>query len=254
MSNKEWHASPQELLRFADGGLSSRRASLVRRHLAACWDCRTGIVEIDRAIADFMCIHHQALESELPPIAGPRAVLKARLIELAAQYSGSRWRRLRLPSSVFAVAFALIVVALLGTRTVYNWIFGSSDTRTHAEALPNPTLTPGLTRNVVLSDLGVSDHDEVVWDVPVRSRQTVFREYGILGAHDADYEADYLITPGLGGAEDIRNLWPEPHYDTPWNSYVKDQLEDRLHQNGVQRRNQSCYSPARRRARLDLRV
>jgi hypothetical protein len=126
------------------------------------------IVEIDRTIADFMCIHHQALESELPPIAGPRALLKARLIELAAQYSGRRWRRLRLPSSVFAVAFALILVALLGTRTVYNWIYGSSDTRTHAEALPNPTLTPGLTRNVVLSDLGVSDHDEVVWDVPTK--------------------------------------------------------------------------------------
>jgi hypothetical protein len=24
-------------------------------------------------------------------------------------------------------------------------------------------------------------------------------------------------------------LWPEPHSNTPWNSYVKDQLEDRLH-------------------------
>jgi len=33
----------------------------------------------------------------------------------------------------------------------------------------------------------------------------------------------------LGGADDIRNLWPEPRYDTVWNSFVKDQLEDYLH-------------------------
>jgi anti-sigma factor RsiW len=57
MSNKEWHASPQELLLFADGELSPRRASLVRAHLAACWDCRTRIAEIDRTIADFVRIH-----------------------------------------------------------------------------------------------------------------------------------------------------------------------------------------------------
>jgi hypothetical protein len=41
---------------------------------------------------------------------------------------------------------------------------------------------------------------------------------------------DYLITPELGGVDDIRNLWPEPHSATVWNSYVKDQLETYLHQ------------------------
>ena len=44
------------------------------------------------------------------------------------------------------------------------------------------------------------------------------------------YEVDYLITPELGGATDIRNLWPEPYYDTAWNAHVKDQLEERLHE------------------------
>jgi hypothetical protein len=33
-----------------------------------------------------------------------------------------------------------------------------------------------------------------------------------------------------GGATDIRNLWPEPNYDTAWNAHVKDQLEERLHE------------------------
>jgi len=39
---------------------------------------------------------------------------------------------------------------------------------------------------------------------------------------------DYLITPELGGAGSIRNLWPQP-YSAVWNAHVKDELEDRLH-------------------------
>src|SRR4051812_7013962 len=42
------------------------------------------------------------------------------------------------------------------------------------------------------------------------------------------YEVDYLITPALGGADDIRNLWPQPYSRSPWNVYVKDALGDRL--------------------------
>jgi hypothetical protein len=42
------------------------------------------------------------------------------------------------------------------------------------------------------------------------------------------YEVDYLITPALGGDDDIRNLWPQPYVSTVWNARVKDALEDRL--------------------------
>jgi hypothetical protein len=34
----------------------------------------------------------------------------------------------------------------------------------------------------------------------------------------------------LGGADDIRNLWPEPYRSTAWNARVKDTLEERLHE------------------------
>lgn len=44
-----------------------------------------------------------------------------------------------------------------------------------------------------------------------------------------DFEVDYLITPDLGGAESLRNLWPQP-YSATWNARVKDRLEQRLHQ------------------------
>jgi hypothetical protein len=61
-------------------------------------------------------------------------------------------------------------------------------------------------------------------------RQKVFAEYGIRNARPDDYEIDYLIAPGLGGLEDIHNLWPQPSKAEGWNAFVKDDLEERLHQ------------------------
>jgi len=73
-------------------------------------------------------------------------------------------------------------------------------------------------------------HEQVVSDVPGSLREEVFKEYGIVNPHPEDYEIDYLIAPGLGGTEDIRNLWPEPSTRSQWNAHVKDALEERLHQ------------------------
>jgi hypothetical protein len=60
-------------------------------------------------------------------------------------------------------------------------------------------------------------------------RRRVFALYGMPGADPNAYEVDYLITPALGGADDIGNLWPQSYRATIWNARVKDALEDRLH-------------------------
>jgi hypothetical protein len=60
-------------------------------------------------------------------------------------------------------------------------------------------------------------------------QRKVFEEYGIVAAEPRAYEVDYLITPALGGADDIRNLWPQSYSAAVWNARVKDALEDRLH-------------------------
>jgi hypothetical protein len=65
--------------------------------------------------------------------------------------------------------------------------------------------------------------------VPVSLQHKVFEEYGIASAEPRAYEVDYLITPALGGADDIRNLWPQSYSSAVWNARVKDALEDRLH-------------------------
>ena len=41
-------------------------------------------------------------------------------------------------------------------------------------------------------------------------------------------EGGIYITPALGGADDIHNLWPQSYGDTVWNDQVKDALEDHL--------------------------
>ena len=56
----------------------------------------------------------------------------------------------------------------------------------------------------------------------------LFRSYGLPTSAEKDYELDYLISPALGGVDNIQNLWPQP-YSSTWNARVKDQLEDHLH-------------------------
>jgi hypothetical protein len=83
---------------------------------------------------------------------------------------------------------------------------------------------------VAIGDVCSMPHEEVVGEVSTSLRQEVFQEYGIVNARTDDYEIDYLIAPGLGGVEDIHNLWPEPYTSRTWNARVKDALEERLHE------------------------
>jgi hypothetical protein len=97
-------------------------------------------------------------------------------------------------------------------------------------AEPDRRLTPGATRIVTVSDVCAMPREEVVSEVTPSLRQQVLREYGIANARPDDYEIDYLIAPGLGGVEELHNLWPEPSASPTWNAHVKDALEERLHE------------------------
>lgn len=231
MRDEDIHLSDQDLLLVADGEAPERRAAEVRAHLEACWKCRARMTQIEKTIVDFVQAHARGAEHELPPSAGPRALLSARMAELA-QTSGNRWEAFH---SLFlrrkvAYACALMLLAVVAARILYQRTIRQGPSAiVYADALPNPQLTPGATKPVAIGDLCSMPHDEVVRPVPNALQWQVLSEYGVPTARAGQYEVDYLITPGLGGADDIRNLWPQPHYDTAWNSYAKDQLEERLH-------------------------
>src|SRR5580658_4143975 len=114
------HLSNQELLLAADGEIPTRRAAQVHAHLAACWDCRARMAEIEGTIADFARAHRQTLDPQLPPVDGPRALLRAQLAELASQspVGSRRWlfqfnSPMRSAAFICATFFAFFVAAVV---------------------------------------------------------------------------------------------------------------------------------------------
>ncbi len=226
------HLSDEELLRFADGEVSPRQIAEVNTHLASCWDCRTRLRQFEESIADFVRVHHDTLDSQLPPSAGPRALLKARLTESAIAARQGSW----LPSlqrtswGKLAYVGAALLTAVLGTAVVYNSLSSSATGHGTVRAIPDPRLTPGAARAVSASDVCTVSYSDDAQLLPASIQQRVLQEYGMAGAQAQGYELDYLISPQLGGTDDIRNLWPEPESSTAWNAGAKDALESRLHQ------------------------
>ncbi len=236
MLNENFHLSDQELVLAADGELPTHRIAEVRAHLSACWDCRARMAGIEQTIADFARAHRQTLDCQLPPIDGPRALLRAQLAELAAQSSVGVWRCFQFTAGMRAAAYVCVafLVAAFGGRLLFQRppvpAANAAVVAFEGRAVPDHSLTPGATRRVAVSDVCAMAHEDVVREVPTLLRQEVFQEYGLMNARADDYEIDFLIAPGLGGTEDIHNLWPEPYTSPTWNAHVKDALEEHLHQ------------------------
>jgi hypothetical protein len=230
------HISDEELLRSSDGELSPRRTAEVEAHLETCWDCRARMEEVQTTITGFARAHRAEFDAQLPPIAGPRALLRARLAELGSKQKAGWWRHVlqfgfALPRvAVIGLFLIAIAIGILWSRHATQRQSASSSALFDAGAAPNRGLTPGATREVTISEVCSAPEEEVVGDVSVSLRQRVLQEYGIANARPEDYEIDYLIAPRLGGTEDIRNLWPEPYRTPVWNALVKDALEERLHE------------------------
>ena len=232
MNEKYAHLSQEDLLQFADGELPSAQATEVNRHLAACWECRVRLRDMEQAISDFIHVHHDAFDAQLSSIEGPRSMLLARLRQLAGSDQLTRWysplqQLLRWKNVAYTAA--VLVLAMLGATALYHSIL-SGPQRAIMRGVPDPRLTPGVARAINLNDVCTKSYSDDAQLLPVSVQKKVLQEYGIEGDRSRDYRLDYLISPQLGGTDDIRNLWPEPESSTQWNMEAKDALEDRLHQ------------------------
>jgi hypothetical protein len=217
------HLSDEDLVLAADGELSADRKAEVSAHLERCWPCRERLLSLQTASAEFARARNRQLDAKVPPAAGPRAQLRARLAELAREPAPSLlpfWRQAGFPFWRQAAAF----VAVLGFVIAFQTSVSAEGPK------PKARLTPGETRPITTAEVCRSSNADVIsHDIPADMQQRVFAAYGIKSPRPDQFEVDYLITPDLGGTNSIRNLWPQP-YSVRWNAQVKDKLEQRLHQ------------------------
>jgi hypothetical protein len=227
MKYEDSHLSDQQLLLEIEGELPASDQKPVRAHVDGCWKCRARRQELEHAIADFVRVHTEEFDEKLPPAAGPRALLKARLAQISEAQPEQRSSWYAVPRGLgwAAVAGFLVLGIFVARRSIDR--HNPSRARIEIVSIPDSRLTPGATllvsRPTVCSQANVKNKA-----VPVALQQRVFEEYGIAGADPQAYEVDYLVTPALGGADDIHNLWPHSYSATIWNAQVKDALEDDL--------------------------
>jgi hypothetical protein len=236
----EFHPRDEEILSFLDGELLAPRSAEVQAHLAACWNCRVRLAELEQTITEFTRGYHESLNPQLPAVAGSRALLKARLVEMAPASKAGLWDRLlqyggapRVAYAGLAAAMTVLALAQFLTRRTGNAqppAAYSLAAVIDPAAIPDRRLTPGATRKVSVADVCRDRHEEVVRVLPEAVQQKIYREYGIANPRASEYEIDFLIAPGLGGTDDVHNLWPQPNKTVLWNAHVKDELEEQLHQ------------------------
>src|SRR5436309_2389229 len=105
--------------------------------------------------------------------------------------------------------------------------------------LPNHQLTPGVARtDLTLKKICTTKWGKDARHVSDAMKRQVFAGYGLTGNKDPACirdasgrrcEIDHLISRELGGADDVRNLWPQPYGSQPWNAVRKDCVETLLH-------------------------
>jgi hypothetical protein len=237
MPDKYGHLTDEELLLAADGELNARDAEEARQHLHSCWECRTRTAEMEASIAEFVHLHHAELDVHIPSSEGPRSLLKARMAEAVSQPNRRlSWHVWAAKFSARKLAYLSAGLLVLGLSAQLFWHrTPSSQLNREMRAFfdgpePDSRLTPGRFRAVPLQQVCTAATYEQARVTSISLKQKVFQEYGMTGATTSNYEVDFLVTPELGGTDDIQNLWPEPYSSTVWNAHVKDELEDRLHE------------------------
>jgi hypothetical protein len=103
--------------------------------------------------------------------------------------------------------------------------------------LQDPAKTPGKVRPLTKKQICATKWGLDRRYVTAKMKLGVYHDYGLSGPkddacvqdkHGRRCEVDHLIPRSLGGADDTKNLWPQPFGTQPWNASRKDRLEVRL--------------------------
>jgi hypothetical protein len=116
------------------------------------------------------------------------------------------------------VAVAIAVAVLAGSASSF------------AVSAPDPTQTPGatdprVTQDTLATTICTRGYTTTVRNVSTQTKHAVYVAYGISTAQQRSYVIDHLIPLEVGGANDPKNLWPEPKVEAK----TKDTLENQMH-------------------------
>ena len=232
MREPSLHIPDDELLLSFEDELAPDRAREVTQHLAWCATCNERSERLKVALSDFSSTYREAI----PPNRAPSSRSRESLASAIASQNPQPPAFGRLADLRWGLALAsalLAATAVLGLHYFHQQKKERAQreyAQVVARPLPDTRFTPGAVRTISSRDVCGARAGELRLNVSPAIQSAVFQEYGMPNAKPQNYELDYLITPELGGADDIRNLWPEPYSQTEWNAHVKDQLEDYLYQ------------------------
>ena len=226
------HLDDSDLLLALDRELAPRRQTRADRHLGECAACRSRQSQLQRTGDTATDLYRATTPARW--MAASRTRLSASLAEPAPPPS-IRWcegRRAPLTAlPTWSLIAATVLTAALLVRVASSSLNPAIDFErlggVERGTLPLAGLTPGATWSVGVDELCAPGAREQR-SVPASVRREVLRGYRMERVPPDQYELDYLITPDLGGAPDVRNLWPQRYGSEVWNARVKDQLEQLL--------------------------
>jgi len=101
--------------------------------------------------------------------------------------------------------------------------------------LPDPVATPGLVRTTNTDEVCHGGSTRRFRHTTAQMKKAAYVEYGAVKKAGICCEVDHLIPLELGGADNLKNLWPQPYRPIP-GAYEKDKLENYLYREVCARR------------------
>jgi hypothetical protein len=111
------HPESELLLPYLDGELPARKARQVRRHVEACWQCRTELEELEKTVGE--CVRYRKKVQEAPLVQPPQpwSDLSQEFARIDRATGRTHfWSRPLIRWTVLAAASAVLVAATLTLR------------------------------------------------------------------------------------------------------------------------------------------